>query len=87
VAAEGAGLLVLNDVFTTGWTAEVDGRPAEIVPANYLARGVWVPAGAHRVAFRYRTPGLLAGWLILAGGGLVLALLAWRERRAAPRAA
>lgn len=83
--AERAGLLVLNDAVTPGWTAEVDGRPAEIVPANYLVRGVWVPAGAHRVTFRYRTPGLLEGWLVLGAGGLGLALLAWRERRAAPR--
>jgi uncharacterized membrane protein YfhO len=81
VEAERAGLLVLNDVHTTGWTAEVDGAPAEVVPANYLARGVWVPAGRHRVLFRYRTPGLLEGWLLLGAGGLALLLVGRRERR------
>jgi hypothetical protein len=81
--ASGPALLVLNDLLTTGWTAEVDGRPVEVVPANYLARGVWVEAGPHRVVFRYVTPGLVAG-LALAGAAAV-AVVAWamvgRRRR------
>ncbi len=28
-----------NDAFATGWAVTVDGRPAEILPANYSARG------------------------------------------------
>ncbi len=80
--AAGPALLVLNDLATPGWTAEVDGRPAEILPANYLARGVWVEAGRHRVVFRYSTPGLALGLAISAG--LMLALIGgWLlERRA-----
>ncbi len=73
--ADGPALLVLNDQHAPGWTATVDGRPAEILPANYLARGVWVPAGQHTVVFRYATPGLAAG-LTLALAALA-ALLAW----------
>ena len=74
-------LLVLNDVFTEGWTATLDGEPATIQPANYLARGVWVPAGEHRVVFRYRTPLLREGWALLAAGACALALAALRGRR------
>jgi hypothetical protein len=82
-ASDGPALLVLNDAFAGGWTATVDGRPAEILPANYMARGVWVPAGAHRVEFAYRTPLLREGWLLLGAGAL--ALLAWgRARRRSP---
>jgi hypothetical protein len=66
--ADGPALLVLNDQIAPGWTATVDGRPAQIFAANYLARGVWVDAGEHRLVFRYRTPGLLPG--------IALALLA-----------
>jgi hypothetical protein len=73
--ADGPALLILNDQHAPGWTATVDGRPAEILPANYLARGVWVPAGQHTVVFRYATPGLAAG-LALALATLA-ALLAW----------
>ena len=64
VESDGAGLLVLNDARAPGWTARVDGAEIPVVAANYLARGVWVPAGRHRVEFHYATPGLRAGWLI-----------------------
>ena len=72
-------LLVLNDVFADGWSARVDGRPAEILPANYLARSVWVEAGNHTVSFTYRTPFLRAGWGMTAAG--LLALAAWAAAR------
>jgi hypothetical protein len=84
--SDGAALLVLNDVFAEGWSATVDGRPAAILPANYLARGVWVPAGEHRVRFSYRTPGLFEGALLLLLGLLAVAAWAWRGRRAGPPA-
>jgi hypothetical protein len=76
--ADGPSLLVLNDVYAEGWTADVDGAPAEILPANYLARGVWIPAGDHVVSFRYTTPMLREGWLVLSAGAV--ALLAWHRR-------
>jgi hypothetical protein len=83
VAAEGPALLVLNDTFAPGWTATVGGAPAEILAANYLARGVWIPAGEHEVTFRYSTPMLREGWLAFLAGALVLALQAVRKRRSA----
>lgn len=86
VDARRDALLVLNDQDAPGWTATVDGRPAEIQRANYLARGVWVPAGRHEVAFRYRTPGLAAG--LAAAAAFVLATAAWAvlRRRRRPEA-
>ncbi|MDX2170945.1 MAG: YfhO family protein [Deltaproteobacteria bacterium] len=48
------GLVVLTDTYYPGWEATVDDRPAPIVRANYFARGVHVPAGEHRLVFRYR---------------------------------
>jgi hypothetical protein len=85
--SDGPALLVLNDVYAAGWTATVDGRPAEILPANYMARGVWVEAGSHAVSFAYRTPGLREGWGLLSAGAAALALgaLVGRRRRAATR--
>lgn len=70
--SDGPALLVLNDVHAAGWAATVDGRPAEILPANYMARGVWVEAGAHRVELAYRTPLLREGWIAFLGGAFAL---------------
>ncbi len=82
--ADGPALLVLNDAHAAGWTAEVDGRASAILHANYLARGVWVEAGAHRVEFRYRTPLLREGWaaLLLGAAALAGAAAVRRRRRA-----
>jgi hypothetical protein len=85
VEGSGPGLLVLSDQVAPGWSADVDGAPADIVPANLLARGVWVPRGVHVVTFRYLTPGLLEGVAIAVCAALVLAGWAWVHRnRVAP---
>jgi hypothetical protein len=43
----------VHDTYYPGWLAEVDGRPASIQRAFVLFRGVEVPAGTHRVTFRF----------------------------------
>lgn len=53
VVAPERGLVVSNEVFADGWTVTVDGRPEELVRANYLLRAVPVPAGHHLLVFRY----------------------------------
>jgi Bacterial membrane protein YfhO len=57
-------LLVLTDVHFPGWEASVDGRPVPIERVNYLLRGVLVPAGQHRVEFRYEPASFRIGWII-----------------------
>ena len=47
------GLLVLGDTYCPGWQAFVDGRETKIFPTNYVMRSVFLPAGKHRVEFRY----------------------------------
>ena len=47
------GVLALHAIYYPGWIAEIDGKPAPVLRADILFRGVEVPAGEHRVVFRY----------------------------------
>ena len=50
-AAAGRRLLVFTDLSYPGWIAEIDGRPADILRADFAFRAVSVPAGTHTVRF------------------------------------
>jgi hypothetical protein len=79
VQAAAPALLVLSDLFYPGWEATVDGRPAEILRANYVMRAVAIPQGAHEVRFLYRPRSFRAGVAASAVGCLAVALLiSWR---------
>ncbi len=79
------GLLVVNEAMAPGWTARVDGRPADLLTVNFMMRGVALQSGPHTVEMRYEPPGFRTGLLVtLVALGLVAALLAaglWAERR------
>ncbi len=87
VDAQDDGVLVLTDAFYPGWTATVDGEPAEIFPAYYLFRGVLVGAGSHDVVFEYTPNTLRIGLLLsLAAMGAVnlVGIWAFTRRRVRP---
>jgi hypothetical protein len=68
-----AGVLLLNDRWHPDWQVTVDGQPAPLLRANFIMRGVAVPAGEHTVEFRFNPPhGTL--WISLSaiGVGLIL---------------
>ena len=62
------GVLVVTEAFDDGWSAEVDGRPAEVLRANGLFRAVRLGAGRHEVRFRYRPWSVRAGALRVGAG-------------------
>jgi uncharacterized membrane protein YfhO len=84
---EFSGYLVLSDTFYPGWRAFVDGRRAEIVPADHAFRAVYVPVGQHVVEFRYQPGSLQFGAILSALAWLAFAALALAGRAARPRAA
>lgn len=84
VHSDGAGILVLTDLFYPGWRAETDGRPADILVADGVFRAVALTAGPHRVVFTYRPLSVFAGAACSAAALLVLLGLA---RRGEPRQA
>jgi hypothetical protein len=64
VETPGPVLLRLADLWYPDWTARVDGKLTPILKADYLLRGVFVPAGRHRVEFRYESPAVMRGLLL-----------------------
>jgi hypothetical protein len=66
-------VLLLNDRFNQHWKVLVDGKAEPLLRCNYIMRGVYVPAGNHRVEFRFQPP-LTAFYISLAGlaAGVIL---------------
>lgn len=62
------GRLVLAEIHYPGWTATVDGEPAEIEPAAGLLRSVQVEPGRREVVFTFRLLSLYAGLLLCIAG-------------------
>ena len=51
-----AGVLLLNDRWHPDWQVTVDGQTSTLLRANFIMRGVAVPAGEHTVEFRFNPP-------------------------------
>ncbi len=43
------GIIVFSEVYYPGWTATIDGKPAELGRVNYILRALNVSAGTHEV--------------------------------------
>jgi hypothetical protein len=67
--------LVMSEVWTPGWQAQVNGRPAEVVEANGLFRAVAIPAGASLIELRYAPAAWQWGLVLMATGLAMIAIL------------
>ncbi|MBI3184732.1 MAG: YfhO family protein [Myxococcales bacterium] len=74
------GYAVVLEEWAPGWSATVDGVPAQIERADVLAMAVPVAPGSHRVSFSYRTPGLRAGLGVSAAAWLGWGASLWLAR-------
>jgi uncharacterized membrane protein YfhO len=72
------GLLVLTDLNYPGWIAEEAGRRLPILAADGWFRAVSLPAGTHRVVFRYRPIAFYAGAGVSVAAFLTLLVL-WQR--------
>lgn len=68
-----------------GWSATVNGQPAQIVKVNVGFMAVEVPAGTAEIRFDYRTPGFTAGAAVTAVGFAGLGVYVWVSRRHSAR--
>lgn len=67
--------------YDSGWSATVNGQPAQIEKAALGFMAVRAPAGDNVIRFTYTTPGLYAGVLLTLGAALLLViyLLLWKR--------
>lgn len=78
VETASAGWLVLADSWYPGWRAVVDGKPAAVMPADYLFRAVYVPDGTPVVKFIYRPASFYTGGAF-SGVSLIFMLILGRR--------
>ena len=84
-------LVFFSVPYEKGWSATVNGEPAEILKVNVGFMAVRVPKGDSTIRFDYYTPGLNPGIFMTAGGFLLFGLyvggfrLLGRRRNALPR--
>ncbi len=72
-------LLVLTDSYDPGWSARVDGKEANVLPANYAVRGLPLTSGTHAVVYEYHCPGFVLGLLLgLFALAVCSAVVIWR---------
>ena len=78
---ERPGWLVLADTWYPGWRVQVDGKPAELLRANYTFRAVKLPPGDHSVRFHYRPLSFTLGLVLSVVGLLACTLWMWLGSR------
>ena len=72
------GLLVFSEMFyPNGWHAYIDEEPVSHFRVNYALRALRVPAGSHRITFRFEPEVIQNGskWSLAGSVGLLLAVL------------
>ncbi len=65
--AEDRGLVVMAQTFYHCWRAYLDGVPVPILRANFGFQAVEIPAGRHRVQWRYKDNAFLWGAAVSVG--------------------
>jgi len=77
------GIVRVAESWDPGWSASVDGKPAQTLCSDTFLTAVRVDAGDHRIRLTYRTPGARTGLAIsIASLAGLLALSASCRRRA-----
>ncbi len=81
-----AGLAVFSETFFPGWRARVNGRPAEILTANYILRAVPTPAGDSQIELVYDPASFRFGlYLTCLSLAVMLAFTTYRLTRRKPQ--
>ena len=90
VNSANGGVVVFSEVYYPGWSATIDGQPAELGRVNYILRALNVKAGKHEVVLDFH-PSSISITETIAYTALAVLLLAicaalfveWKKRKAA----
>lgn len=67
---------VFSEVYyPLGWNAYIDGKKAPYFKANYVLRGMYIPAGDHKIEFRFEPSSYSTGWTVSVISTLLILLL------------
>lgn len=69
------GVVVFSEIYYPGWTATIDGQPAELGRVNYILRALNVKAGKHEVVLDFH-PSSISTTETIAYAALIVLLLA-----------
>ena len=70
------GLAVFSDIYyAEGWKAFVDGKETPIMKANYVLRAIKVPAGQHKIEFKFHPDSFYKGRNVAIASSIILILL------------
>jgi hypothetical protein len=70
------GVAVFSDIwYPYGWEATIDGKPAEIMRADYVLRALKVPAGKHNIEFHFRPQSYATGNKLTTYSNLLLGVI------------
>lgn len=84
------GVAIFSEIYyDKGWTALIDGKEAPYFRADYVLRGMVLPAGEHTVEFVFRAPRfkeasavtLICSLIILIGFAAAAGYVVWDDRR------
>lgn len=68
--------VVFSEIYyPEGWHAEVDGKPADIFRADWILRGIFVPAGEHEIVMRFDPPSYAVGERLSRASSITLIIL------------
>ena len=80
------GIVVFSEIYYPGWTATIDGKPADIARADYILRAMNVPAGKHAIEMRFDpqslhiTEGIAYGAMALLLVGVIILIWIYRKK-------
>ena len=72
----GKGMAVFSEIYyPQGWSATIDGEPANILRVNFILRGLEIPSGQHTIEFRFEPAAYHTGNKVMMASSILLLIM------------